>query len=241
MNVDHWTIFLRNEIEWLKFQGILEHTYFHAKGNNIIIHLLLKVFHMLLIRLWNNKKFHADLIGIKCYHFKKSVTYKLQTEELNSVITPFVLPVVFQDSGLLWIIGKNNHILFKMAIIVSQWMDKVPWYNKIICTKLNGQIFEDYFKTGCKDSQLLHLKKHFYHLVRQSTLLTIGFYALKSIMRTESRFIKEGWVIHSKQPHNHKNLTNIKDVGGKWFIYKMNAKIPTINRRRFIKKEQIKE
>ena len=233
MNVDHWTIFLRNEIEWLKFQGILEHTYFHAKGNNIIIHLLLKVFHMLLIRLWNNKKFHADLIGIKCYNFKKSVTYKLQTEELNSVITPFVLPVVFQDSGLLWIIGKNNHILFKMAIIVSQWMDKVPWYNKIICTKLNGQIFEDYFKTGCKDRyelicniyeyvksmykwmmmqvlafedqcQLFHLKKHFYHLVRQSTLLTIGFYALKSIMRTESRFIKEGWVIHSKQPHNHK-------------------------------------
>ena len=28
---------------------------------------------------------------------------------------------------------------------------KTPWYNTTICTKLNGQIFEDYFKTGRKD------------------------------------------------------------------------------------------
>ena len=28
---------------------------------------------------------------------------------------------------------------------------KYPWYNTDICTKLNGQSFEDYFKTGQKD------------------------------------------------------------------------------------------
>ena len=30
-------------------------------------------------------------------------------------------------------------------------MDKIPWYNTTICTKLNSQSFEDYFKTGRKD------------------------------------------------------------------------------------------
>ena len=38
-----------------------------------------------------------------------------------------------------------------MDVIGSQWMDKGPWYNTTICTKLNGQIFKDYFKTGRKD------------------------------------------------------------------------------------------
>ena len=34
-------------------------------------------------------------------------------------------------------------------------MGKNPWYNTTICTKLNGQIFEDYFKTGRKDRYYL--------------------------------------------------------------------------------------
>ena len=38
-----------------------------------------------------------------------------------------------------------------MAVIGSQYMDKGPWYNTTICTKLNGQIFKDYLKTGRKD------------------------------------------------------------------------------------------
>ena len=39
--------------------------------------------------------------------------------------------------------------------------------------------------------QLYHLKNHFYHLVTQSTLLTIGFNDFKSVIRTEYLFIKE--------------------------------------------------
>ena len=34
-------------------------------------------------------------------------------------------------------------------------MNKVPWYNTTICSKLNNQIFKDYFKTGGKDSYAL--------------------------------------------------------------------------------------
>ena len=32
-----------------------------------------------------------------------------------------------------------------------QWTDKFPWYNTTICTILNGKIFKEYLKTGCKD------------------------------------------------------------------------------------------
>ena len=33
-----------------------------------------------------------------------------------------------------------------MSVKGNQFMDKVPWYNKTICTKLNAQIFEEYLK-----------------------------------------------------------------------------------------------
>ena len=55
MNVDHWQIWLLDKIEWFQFQEILEHSALHAKGDNILINLLLKVFIMFLIRLWNGK------------------------------------------------------------------------------------------------------------------------------------------------------------------------------------------
>ena len=38
-----------------------------------------------------------------------------------------------------------------MSVKGSKCMDKGPCYNKTICTKLNGQIFEDYSRTGRKD------------------------------------------------------------------------------------------
>ena len=37
----------------------------------------------------------------------------------------------------------------------TKYMDKVPWYNTTICTKLNGQNSEDYLKTGRKDRYYL--------------------------------------------------------------------------------------
>ena len=46
MDIYHWPKFLLNEIESFQFHGILEHTAFHAKGNNILLHSLLKAFHM---------------------------------------------------------------------------------------------------------------------------------------------------------------------------------------------------
>ena len=38
-----------------------------------------------------------------------------------------------------------------MDVQCRQWIDKGPWYNKTICTKLKGQIIKYYFKTGLKE------------------------------------------------------------------------------------------
>ena len=52
INVYHWTRYLLNEIEWFPLEGILEHSAFHANGDNIIFNLLLKLSHMFSIRVW---------------------------------------------------------------------------------------------------------------------------------------------------------------------------------------------
>ena len=59
--------------------------------------------------------------------------------------------MLFQNVVLSWIIENNKHIKFEMNVEDSQFMDKVSWYNTNICKKLNGQSFEDYFRTIPKD------------------------------------------------------------------------------------------
>ena len=51
MNLDYCPRWLLNEIDWLQFEGFLEHTYFHAKGDSIPFHSLFQVFHMFSIRI----------------------------------------------------------------------------------------------------------------------------------------------------------------------------------------------
>ena len=97
----------------------------------------------------------------------------------------------------------------------SQCMHKGQCYNTTICTKLNGQIFEDYLKTRRKDRyefifsvdaygkyhvsipsdassgggrpmSIISSKESVFKLVTQSALLTTVSNALNSIIRSES-------------------------------------------------------
>ena len=70
---------------------------------------------------------------MKCNNCDKTAIYHLEIEqELNSVVTNFVLNSVFQHVGLLWIIENNNHYKFEMNLEDTQWMEKGSWYNKTI-------------------------------------------------------------------------------------------------------------
>ena len=84
--------------------------HFHLKGNNILFHSLLKIFHMFSIRIWKDGGCNAKVICIKCNNYDRTVTYHLSSEEIfNIVITPFVIYPIFQYVGSLWIIGKNKN------------------------------------------------------------------------------------------------------------------------------------
>ena len=74
----------------------------------------------------------------------------MQNEDLNILITPFVLRVVLEHVGLSWIIDKNKHLNFDIGIQLRQWTYKSPRYNTTIFLQLNGQSFKDFLKTECK-------------------------------------------------------------------------------------------
>ena len=149
INVDHLSIWILNEIEWFQLEGILEHAVFHAKGNSIIFHAILKYFHMFSIRICRDVGCNTKLIYIKCSNCHRTVTYILASgEEFNIVVNTFVIHSVFQNVLLLCIIDNNKHYKFEMDLEDTRWTDKGPWHNTTICTKLNAESLEDYFKTG---------------------------------------------------------------------------------------------
>ena len=69
---------------------------------------------MFSIRIWNCGSFNYKLVCIKLNNCGRTVICHLASEEeLNSVITPFVLYSVFRNVGLLCIIENNKHNKFK--------------------------------------------------------------------------------------------------------------------------------
>ena len=74
----------------------------------------MKVFHIFLVRVWNTEQFHVDLIGIKYNNYDRPVTHQLQNEELNNGINIFILHMVLQNVGLLWITENRKHLKFEI-------------------------------------------------------------------------------------------------------------------------------
>ena len=69
---------------------------------------------MFLIRLWDEKIYNSDIIGIKCKNCKRTMTQKLQNEELNSTITPFIIHAVLYHVGLSWIFHNKKNLKFEI-------------------------------------------------------------------------------------------------------------------------------
>ena len=55
--------------------------------------------------------------------------------------------------GMSWIISYNREMEYEMNQTNHQdWLNKVPWYNTFICSKLHGSRFE-YFITQARTDQ----------------------------------------------------------------------------------------
>ena len=61
------------------------------------------------------------------------------------MITKFVLNAILHHVGMLWIISSNEEMKYEMDKKNHQyWLFKGPWYNKDICLRLYGSLFEDF-------------------------------------------------------------------------------------------------
>ena len=64
------------------------------------------------------------------------------------MITKFVLNEISHHLGMSWIICSNERAKYEMDESKhTDWLNKVPWYNTSICSKLYGGMFE-YFRTN---------------------------------------------------------------------------------------------
>ena len=85
------------------------------------------------------------------------------------MITKFVLNAILHHVGMSWIICSNNEMLYETEEKNHpDWLNKGPWYNTAICSKLHGKLFEDFIRHAITDiyhlmcSIIAHDKKKSY-------------------------------------------------------------------------------
>ena len=71
----------------------------------------------------------------------------------DEVITKFVLNEMLHHVGMSWIISSNQEMEYDMTTKSNHldWLNKGPWYNKNICSKLHGIKFEDFITQARTD------------------------------------------------------------------------------------------
>ena len=72
------------------------------------------------------------------------------------MITKFVLNAILYHVGMSWIISSNDEMKYEMGQNNNQyWLNKGPWYNKAICSRLHGSLFEDFITHARTDRYYL--------------------------------------------------------------------------------------
>ena len=68
------------------------------------------------------------------------------------MISKFVLNAVLHPVGLSWIICSNEEMKYEIdKSNHPYWLNKGPWYNTFICSRLQGGMFEDYITNAITD------------------------------------------------------------------------------------------
>ena len=89
-----------------------------------------------------------DVVYLRCINCKIEIGLDLETSfswVFDEVITKFVLNAILHHVGMSWIISPNKEMNYEMDENHHQdWLNKGPWYNTSICSKLHGSSFEDF-------------------------------------------------------------------------------------------------
>ena len=139
-------------MKWFPFLTIMEHTENKMKENNRLISSLLKMFAMLGIRLSYGDE-ELDGLFIKCINCGGKTGSNSKTNftwVYDEIVTKFVLNEMLHHFGMSWIIRSNREMQYEMNENNHQfWLNKGPWYNTSIYSKLRGSRFE-YFITQAR-------------------------------------------------------------------------------------------
>ena len=61
------------------------------------------------------------------------------------MITIYIFNAIVHHVGMSWIIRSNRETEYEIGKINHQdWLNKDPWYNTSICSRLHGSLFEDF-------------------------------------------------------------------------------------------------
>ena len=137
---EHWPISKKKTIQWFTFITILEHTAKKWKKRSDII--IINVFAMFEIRLsYEDKK--MDVVSLKYINCKRETGLNPETKfswVFDEIITKFVLNAILHHVGISWIISSNKEINYEIKTESNHldWLNKGPWYNRNICSKLHG-------------------------------------------------------------------------------------------------------
>ena len=68
------------------------------------------------------------------------------------MITKFALNEILYHVSMSWIICSNEKMKYEIdKSNHPNWLNKVPWYNTDICSKLYGKMFEDFISKARTD------------------------------------------------------------------------------------------
>ena len=105
---------------------------------------LLKVFDMFQLFLIDDKD-KLDAIAISCINCKKATGLFLGNSKFEEIITKFVLNAILHHVGMSWITSFNDEMKYEIDEINNQGLlNKGPWYNTDIFSRLHGSLFEDF-------------------------------------------------------------------------------------------------
>ena len=99
---------------------------------------------------------YLEALYIKCINCQSETGLDSETSfnwVYDEIVTKFVLNAMLHHVGMSWIISSNHEIEYEMNTESNHiyWLNKGPWYNINICSKLHGSRFEDFITQARTD------------------------------------------------------------------------------------------
>ena len=99
---------------------------------------------------------YLDSVSLKCINCKRETCLNQEssfTWVYGEIITKFVINEMLHHVGMSWIISSNQEMEYEMNTKSNHldWLNKGPWYNRNICSKLHGIRLEDFITQARTD------------------------------------------------------------------------------------------